>query len=60
MEIIPLIPERDVAIQRAWAVQDRNMRIQVRACLLLGRYYYERSHVMHSSYSIHLSERSAL
>ena len=41
MEIIPLIPERDVAIQRARAAQNRDVHAQVRACLLLGRYYKE-------------------
>ena len=39
MEIIPLIPERDVAIQRAWVAQDRDVRTQAKACLLLGRYH---------------------
>ena len=41
MEIIPLIPERDVAIQCAHAAQDRDVRTQGKACLLLGRYYKE-------------------
>ena len=36
MEIIPLIPERDVAIQRARVAQDRDVRTQAKACLLLG------------------------
>ena len=41
MEIIPLIPERDVAIQRARVAQNRDIRTQAKACLLLGRYYKE-------------------
>ena len=41
MEIIPLIPERDVAIQRARVAQNLDMQTQARACLLLGRYYKE-------------------
>ena len=41
MEIIPLIPERDVAIQRTRVAQDRDTRAQAKACLLLGRYYTE-------------------
>ena len=41
MEIIPLIPERDVATQRARVAQDRDVRAQAKACLLLGRYYKE-------------------
>ena len=39
MEIIPLIPERDVAIQQARVAQNRAVRPQAKACLLLGRYY---------------------
>ena len=41
MEIIPLISKRDVAIQRARVAQDRDVRTQAKACLLLGRYYKE-------------------
>ena len=41
MEIIPLIPERDVAIQRARVAQNRDVHTQAKACLLLGRYYKE-------------------
>ena len=41
MEIIPLIVERDVAIQRARAAQNRDVRTQAKACLLLGRYHKE-------------------
>ena len=41
MEIIPLIPERDVAIQRARVAQNSDVRTQAKACLLLGRYYKE-------------------
>ena len=41
MEIIPLIPERDVAIQRARVAQNRDVRTQAKACLLLGRYHKE-------------------
>ena len=41
MEIIPLIVERDVAIQRARVAQNRDVRTQAKACLLLGRYYKE-------------------
>ena len=37
----PLVPERDVAIQRARTAQNRDVHTQVRACLLLGRYYKE-------------------
>ena len=41
MEIIPLILAHEVTIQRAKAVQNRDMRAQIEACLLLGRYYKE-------------------
>ena len=41
MEIIPLIPERDVATQCVHGAQDRDVRTQAKACLLLGRYYKE-------------------
>ena len=41
MEIIPLISEQDVAIQQARVVQNRDVRTQAKACLLLGRYYKE-------------------
>ena len=41
MEIIPLIPERDVAVQRARVAQNHDIRMQAKACLLLGRYYKE-------------------
>jgi len=41
MEIIPLIPERDVATQRARVAQNRDVQTQEKACLLLGRYYKE-------------------
>ena len=42
MEIIPLIPERDVTIQRARVAQDHDIPTQAKACLLLGRYVRRR------------------
>ena len=41
MEIIPLISERDVEVQRAHVVQNRDLHTQAKACLLLGRYHKE-------------------
>ena len=41
MEIIPLISACDVAIQRMRVEQNRDVRTQAKACLLLGRYYKE-------------------
>ncbi len=37
MEIILLIDERNVAIQSARVTQNRDVRTQAKACLLLGR-----------------------
>lgn len=42
MEIIPLIPERDVVTQHTRVAQNRDVRTQAKACLLLGRYYKEK------------------